>query len=164
MAMLGGGFGPQVMRSLRRDSSVTKERLSPGIVRRIARYARPYRWQIAAFLAVVVLDAIVVIANPLLLKAIIDQGIIAGRAGVVIGLSAAVAGLAVVDAALGIADLSCPDYGAPVPMAAGEVPVFWACGVTPQAAAEAARLEFMITHAPGHMFITDLRDEELADG
>ena len=104
MAMLGGGFGPQVMRSLRRDSSVTKERLSPGIVRRIARYARPYRWQIAAFLAVVVLDAIVVIANPLLLKAIIDQGIIAGRAGVVIGLSAAVAGLAVVDAALGIAD------------------------------------------------------------
>ncbi|MBX5492633.1 MAG: putative hydro-lyase [Chloroflexi bacterium] len=67
-------------------------------------------------------------------------------------------------AALGIADLSCPDYGAPVPMAPGEVPVFWACGVTPQAAAEAARLEFMITHAPGHMFITDLRDEELADG
>ena len=77
MAMLNGGYGPQVMRSLRRDSSVTKERLSPGIVRRIARYARPYRWQIAAFLALVVLDAVVVIANPLLLKAIIDQGIVA---------------------------------------------------------------------------------------
>jgi ATP-binding cassette subfamily B protein len=104
MAMLGEGFSPRVMRTLRRDSSVTKERLSPGIVRRIARYARPYRWQIAAFLAVVVLDAIVVIANPLLLKAIIDQGIIAGSAGVVIGLSLAVAALAVVDAALGIAD------------------------------------------------------------
>ncbi len=104
MAMLGEGFSPRVMRTLRRDSSVTKERLSPGIVRRIARYARPYRGQIAAFLAVVVLDAIVVIANPLLLKAIIDQGIIAGRAGVVIGLSLAVAALAVVDAALGIAD------------------------------------------------------------
>jgi ATP-binding cassette subfamily B protein len=100
---LGGGLGPQVMRSLRRDSSVTKERLSPGIVRRIARYARPYRGQIAAFLALVVLDAAVVIANPLLLKAIIDQGILARRTDVVIGLAVAVAALAVVDAGLGLA-------------------------------------------------------------
>jgi uncharacterized protein YcsI (UPF0317 family) len=44
----------------------------------------------------------------------------------------------------------------------GEVPVFWACGVTPQAAAAAARPELMITHAPGHMFVTDLLDEEQA--
>jgi ATP-binding cassette subfamily B protein len=103
MTMLGGGLGPQVMRSLRRDSSVTKERLSPGIGRRIARYARPYRAQIAAFLALVVLDAAVVIANPLLLKAIIDQGILARRTDVVIGLAVAVAALAVVDAGLGLA-------------------------------------------------------------
>ncbi len=103
MTMMGGGYSPQVMRSLRRDSSVTKERLSPGIVRRIARYARPYRTQIAAFLALVVLDAAVVVANPLLLKAIIDQGITARQTGVVVGLAVAVAALAVVDAGLTLA-------------------------------------------------------------
>jgi uncharacterized protein YcsI (UPF0317 family) len=59
-------------------------------------------------------------------------------------------------AALGITDLGRPDYGDPVPVYPGDVPVFWACGVTPQAVAAAARLPFMITHAPGHMFITDL--------
>lgn len=58
-------------------------------------------------------------------------------------------------AGLGIADLQRPDYGDPVPLSSGEVPVFWACGVTPQAVAEAANVELMITHAPGHMFITD---------
>jgi uncharacterized protein YcsI (UPF0317 family) len=63
----------------------------------------------------------------------------------------------------GIVDLARPDYGDPVPINPGETPVFWACGVTPQAAAEAARIELMIAHAPGHMFITDLRDEELAE-
>jgi uncharacterized protein YcsI (UPF0317 family) len=61
--------------------------------------------------------------------------------------------------ALGIVDLDQPDYGDPLPVRPGETPVFWACGVTPQAAAEAARLPLMITHAPGHMFITDLRDD-----
>jgi uncharacterized protein YcsI (UPF0317 family) len=64
--------------------------------------------------------------------------------------------------AIGIADLAAPDYGDPVSVRAGEVPVFWACGVTPQAAAAAARPELMITHAPGHMFVTDLRDDEQA--
>ncbi|GGK85095.1 ABC transporter [Sphaerisporangium melleum] len=101
--MLGGGYGPQVMRSLRRDSSVTKERLTPGTVPRIARYARPYRWQISAFLALVVLDAVIVIANPLLLKAIIDAGIIPRRPDVVVMLSLVIAALAVVDAGLGLA-------------------------------------------------------------
>jgi uncharacterized protein YcsI (UPF0317 family) len=61
-------------------------------------------------------------------------------------------------ASLGIAKLSQVDYGDPVPVHDGEVPVFWACGVTPQAAALSARIPFMITHAPGHMFITDRRD------
>jgi uncharacterized protein YcsI (UPF0317 family) len=64
--------------------------------------------------------------------------------------------------AIGIADLAAPDYGDAVSVRAGEVPVFWACGVTPQAAAAAARPELMITHAPGHMFVTDLRDDEQA--
>ncbi len=67
-------------------------------------------------------------------------------------------------AALGIRDLSRPDFGDPVTIRAGEVPVFWACGVTPQAVAMQSKPPLMITHAPGHMFITDLRDEELATG
>jgi uncharacterized protein YcsI (UPF0317 family) len=63
---------------------------------------------------------------------------------------------------IGIADLSKPDYGDPVPIKDGEVPVFWACGVTPQAVAMAAKIPFMITHAPNHMFVTDLLNETLA--
>jgi uncharacterized protein YcsI (UPF0317 family) len=65
-------------------------------------------------------------------------------------------------AALGIADLARPDYGEPVEIRAGELPVFWACGVTPQAAALASRLPFCITHAPGFMFVTDLENASLA--
>ena len=64
--------------------------------------------------------------------------------------------------AIGIADLDCPDFGEAVTIREGEVPVFWACGVTPQVIAQQSRPEIMITHAPGHMFITDLRDEDLA--
>jgi uncharacterized protein YcsI (UPF0317 family) len=62
---------------------------------------------------------------------------------------------------LGIADLSQPDYGDPVPVEADELPVFWACGVTPQAALATARLPLAITHSPGCMFVTDVRDESL---
>jgi uncharacterized protein YcsI (UPF0317 family) len=65
-------------------------------------------------------------------------------------------------AELGIGDLGAPDYGEPVEVRAGEVPVFWACGVTPQAVAVASRPALMITHAPGHMFVTDLDDAQLA--
>lgn len=57
-----------------------------------------------------------------------------------------------------------PDFGERVSVRAGEVPVFWACGVTPQEALREARLPLAITHAPGHMFVTDLRDEELEVG
>ncbi|MDA0632887.1 ABC transporter ATP-binding protein [Nonomuraea sp. MCN248] len=100
MAMMGGGFGPHVWASLRRDGSVTKQRLAPGTVRRIAGYALPYRRQIAAFLLLVVAGAVIVVANPLLMKAIIDDGILAQRTGVVIGLAVAIAVLALVDAGL----------------------------------------------------------------
>lgn len=62
-------------------------------------------------------------------------------------------------AALGIADILRPDFGDAVPIAPGEVPVFWACGVTPQLALAAARPEIAITHSPGCMFITDLRED-----
>ncbi|MUL43595.1 putative hydro-lyase [Streptomonospora sp. PA3] len=61
-------------------------------------------------------------------------------------------------AALGIADLGAPDFGDPVEVRPGEVPVFWACGVTPQAAVMASAPEFAIAHAPGHMAVTDARD------
>jgi uncharacterized protein YcsI (UPF0317 family) len=64
--------------------------------------------------------------------------------------------------AIGISDLGRPDYGDAVPMEAGELPVFWACGVTPQAAIAAARPPFAITHAPGCMLVTDLRNARLA--
>jgi uncharacterized protein YcsI (UPF0317 family) len=65
-------------------------------------------------------------------------------------------------AGLGITDLAKPDFGDPVEIRAGEVPVFWACGVTPQAAIMASRPPFAITHAPGHMFITDVPDARYA--
>jgi uncharacterized protein YcsI (UPF0317 family) len=65
-------------------------------------------------------------------------------------------------AQIGIADLSRPDYGDAVEVLPGEMPVFWACGVTPQVAIERARPEFCITHAPGAMLITDLLNHQLA--
>ena len=61
--------------------------------------------------------------------------------------------------ALGIADLAAPDFGDPVEAHDGDVPVFWACGVTPQAALMASAPPFAITHAPGHMLVTDVPDE-----
>ncbi|WP_207769383.1 putative hydro-lyase [Nocardioides currus] len=63
-------------------------------------------------------------------------------------------------AALGIRDLDAPDFGDPVEVRSGEVPVFWACGVTPQAAVMRSRPPFAIGHAPGHMAITDARDSD----
>jgi uncharacterized protein YcsI (UPF0317 family) len=59
--------------------------------------------------------------------------------------------------AIGIADLMRPDFGDPVPLQADEIPVFWACGVTPQAALLNAKLPLAITHSPGYMFVTDQR-------
>lgn len=60
---------------------------------------------------------------------------------------------------LGIGDLARPDFGDPVDAEPDDVPMFWACGVTPQAAVTASRPPFAITHAPGQMFLTDTRDE-----
>lgn len=63
---------------------------------------------------------------------------------------------------IGIKDIGKPDYGDPVPVEVGELPVFWACGVTPQAAIAAARPPFAITHAPGFMLVTDLKNSQLS--
>lgn len=60
---------------------------------------------------------------------------------------------------IGISDLGAPDYGDPVDINPGEVPVFWACGVTPQNVLKAAKLPICITHAPGHMLITDIAED-----
>ncbi len=63
--------------------------------------------------------------------------------------------------AIGIKDINQPDFGDMVTIKEGEVPVFWPCGVTPQAALMASKPPFAITHAPGHMFITDVKNVEL---
>ncbi len=64
---------------------------------------------------------------------------------------------------IGIRDIMKPDFGDPwEPSRPDDVPVFWACGVTPQAVAMSSKPELMITHSPGHMFVTDLKDEDLA--
>ncbi|QCI65027.1 putative hydro-lyase [Phreatobacter stygius] len=64
--------------------------------------------------------------------------------------------------AIGIKDIDRPDYGDPVEVKADELPVFWACGVTPQAVIAATRPAFAITHAPGSMLVTDLKNSRLA--
>jgi uncharacterized protein YcsI (UPF0317 family) len=63
---------------------------------------------------------------------------------------------------IGIKDIAKPDYGDAVPVREGELPVFWACGVTPQSVIASAKPEFCITHAPGYMLITDLLNSQLA--
>jgi uncharacterized protein YcsI (UPF0317 family) len=62
---------------------------------------------------------------------------------------------------IGIRNLTAPDFGDAVTIRSGEIPVFWACGVTSQLAATSAPLSRVITHAPGHMFVSDLKDEDL---
>jgi len=63
---------------------------------------------------------------------------------------------------IGIRDIGRPDYGDPVTVHADELPVFWACGVTPQSVIAAVKPDFSITHAPGHMLVSDLRNSQLA--
>jgi ATP-binding cassette subfamily B protein len=90
------------MRGFRRDQSVTQQRLKPGTVRRILHYARPYRYQLGLLICLTAVDAAITAAVPLLLRELIDRGIIPRAAGFVLALSAAVAGLAVLDAVLSI--------------------------------------------------------------
>ena len=66
-------------------------------------------------------------------------------------------------AVIGVADIMQPDYGESVEIREGEIPVFWPCGVTPQAAVENAKPPIVITHSPGHMFITDVLNDGLND-
>jgi ATP-binding cassette subfamily B protein len=92
------GWG--MMRSMTRDSSVAQRKLAPGTVRRVIGYARPYKSLIALFLVLVILDAGLVVATPLLLGQIIDKGVIPKNSGVVVRLSLIIAVIAVLDGAL----------------------------------------------------------------
>jgi ATP-binding cassette subfamily B protein len=92
--------GWHAMRSLTRDDSVKDRKLAPGTAQRVVSYARPFRREIALFLVLVVVDAALVVATPLLLKEIIDKGIVPRDRGVVVELSLVVAGLAVADGLL----------------------------------------------------------------
>src|ERR1700733_9443368 len=96
-AMLPGP-GPHLMRGFATDPSVTKQQLKRGTVRRIAGYARPYRWDLTIFLLAAALDVVITVAIPVLLGLVIDRGILPKRADVVLGVAAAVAALALLDA------------------------------------------------------------------
>ena len=63
---------------------------------------------------------------------------------------------------IGIDDINSPDFGDEVTIKENEMPVFWACGVTPQAVAMKSKPPLVITHSPGHMFITDIKNEDLS--
>jgi ATP-binding cassette subfamily B protein len=91
-----------MMRGFATDPSVTKQQLNRGIIRRIAGYARPYRWDLSIFLLAAALDAGITVAIPVLLGVVIDRGVLPKRAGVVLGVAAAVAGLAIFDAFLNL--------------------------------------------------------------
>jgi len=91
-----------MMRSFRQDPSVTRQKLKKGTIRRIATYARPYRAALAAFMVTTALDALITVVNPLLLREIIDKGILARNDAIVIGIAGAVAGVAFFDAFLGV--------------------------------------------------------------
>jgi ATP-binding cassette, subfamily B, bacterial len=90
-----------MMRGFRMDPSITKQKLKPGTIRRIAGYARPYRVYLAVFLLATAVDAVVTVVNPLLLRQIIDRGILVRNDRVVIVIACAVAAVAVFDAVLG---------------------------------------------------------------
>ncbi len=98
--MPGGHGGWTALRSYSRDQAVGRQRLAPGTLRRIVAFAQPYSRQVWAFLVLVVIDACLVVATPLLFKRIIDEGVIPGNTGVVVTVAFIVAGIAVLEALL----------------------------------------------------------------
>ncbi len=92
--MMRGGF--------RMDPSVTKQKLKPGTIKRIIGYARPYRVRLSIFLFATALDAAITVVNPLLLRELINNGIIAKDQGVILVVALTVGGVAIFDALLGV--------------------------------------------------------------
>jgi ATP-binding cassette subfamily B protein len=96
------GRGNMMMvRGFRMDPNVTKQKIKPGTVRRIAGYARPYRLALALFLLITAVDAVITVVNPLLLREIIDRGILGRHEAIVIELAVVAVAVAIFDAALG---------------------------------------------------------------
>ncbi len=85
-------------RSMTADQSVKDQKLKPGTIKRIVGFAKPYKRPLALYLVTVVVDALLVVATPLLLKRLIDEGVIPGNSGLVTSLSVAVAAIALIDA------------------------------------------------------------------
>jgi ATP-binding cassette, subfamily B, bacterial len=103
---MGGGMGSagrSMMRSMHRESTVAEKPLTPGVTRRILEFARPFRRQLIAFLVLVVIDAALVVAPPLLVRRIINDGIGQHDRGIVVSTSLAIAGMAVAEAVLSLA-------------------------------------------------------------
>jgi len=97
------GHGAIGMRSLMKDSSVTKEKLPPGTLRRIMRFAAPYRKTLGVFLGVIVVDALIGVWNPLIYRQIIDGGIAEHNVHLIVLLAVLLVGLALADALLSLA-------------------------------------------------------------
>ncbi|HLI72843.1 MAG TPA: ABC transporter ATP-binding protein [Acidimicrobiales bacterium] len=104
MSMGGGFHGPAwgLMRSMRRDDTVMEKKLPTGILKRIARFATPYRGLLGVFLVLIVIDAVIGAANPLIYRSIIDNGIARHRTGLIVALALLVGGLAILDAGLSL--------------------------------------------------------------
>jgi ATP-binding cassette subfamily B protein len=89
-----------MLRSLSQDSSVKYQKLKPGTLKRIASFAKPYKWWILVFLVTVLIDAVLTVSTPLFLRRLIDQGIVPKKQGVVVTLAIVVGVLAILDAAV----------------------------------------------------------------
>src|ERR1039458_2405217 len=100
---MGGGRGGP-MRSLIRDPSVVGTKVPKGTFRRILRCLRPYRGILALFLGLTIVDSSIGVANPLIYRAMIDNGILGNNAHLIVTLALVIAGLAVLDAALSISE------------------------------------------------------------
>ena len=98
----GGAASASLMRSFRRDDSIRSYKLSPGIVRRIVAFARPYRRKLSVFLVLIIIDALLGAANPLLYRAIIDDGILPRNTAFIVEVGIVLVILAIADAGLSL--------------------------------------------------------------
>ncbi|WP_406443865.1 ABC transporter ATP-binding protein/permease [Streptomyces sp. NBC_00631] len=101
---MAGGTAPA---RLRLGDSVTRQQVKPGTLRRIIPYARPYRWRLALLMLVTASDAVITVTNPLILKSIIDDGVVPRRVSVVVALSLTIAALALLDALVLYVQIRC---------------------------------------------------------
>ncbi|GGN42534.1 ABC transporter ATP-binding protein [Streptomyces fuscichromogenes] len=101
---MAGGTGPA---RLRLGDSVTRQQVRPGTLRRIIPYAKPYRWRLGLLMLVTASDAVITVTNPLILRSIIDDGVVPRRLSVVVALSLTIAALALLDALVLYVQIRC---------------------------------------------------------